>query len=296
MSKPHNEKRLQFVTARIKELEEMIAVLQKIIDNPDIGEKRIIDEMGLDFPKYRRFVYDLTWANKQSVVSTLDDDINDRATACWQELLWLAVLGVKSSAISVAPTDTAETIDAILSELSEREQRVIHMRFEDSMSLADCGKELGVTGSRIAQIERKAIARMKHRYNRLKLGDIKYGTVVGMQRRLEDDLAIKIRLEVIDMLDMQIKSIVPMIRQAYKIIQEREAEQTTKKMALTVQTPIANVDFSIRTYNCLTREGYRYLSDFYGKTEQQVKEIRNLGRKSYEEICEVLSIVGIKLL
>lgn len=294
MSKPHNEKRLQFVTARIKELEETIAALQKIIDNPDIGEKKIIDEMGLDFPKYRRFVYDLTWVNKQSVVSTLDDDIKDRATVCWQELLWLAVLGVKSSAISIAPTDTAETIDTILSELSEREQQVIHMRFEDSMSLAECGKELDITGPRVAQIERKAIARMKHRYNRLKLGDIKYGTVVGMQRRLEDDLAIKIRLEVIDMLDLQIKSIVPMIHQAYKIIQEREAEQT--KMAITIQTPIENVGFSIRTYNCLTRAGYKYLSDFYGKTEQEIKEIRNLGAKSYTEICEVLDAVGIKLL
>lgn len=293
MSKPHNEKRLQFVTARIKELEETIAALQKIIDNPDIGEKKIIDEMGLNFPKYRRFVYDLTWANKQSV--TMDDDINDRSTACWQELLWLSILGVKSSAISVAPTDTAETIDAILAEIPEREQRVIHMRYEDSMNLAECGKELGITGPRVAQLERKAIARMKHRYNRLKLGDARYGTVVGMQRRLEDDLAIKIRLEVIDMLDMQIKSIVPMIHQAYKIIQERDAEQTAKKMALTIQTPIENVYFSIRTYNCLKREGYKYLSDFYGKTEQEVKEIRNLGRKSYEEICEVLSVVGIKL-
>jgi len=294
MPKTHNEKRLQFVTARIKELEETITALQKIIDNPDIGEKKIIDEMGLDFPKYRRFVYDLTWPNKQSVVSTLDDDIKDRATACWQELVWLSILGVKSSAISVAPTDTAETIDAILSELSEREQRVIHMRYEDSMNLEECGKELGITRHRVAQIERKAIARMKHRYRRLRLGDARYGTVVGMQRRLEDDLAIKIRLEVIDMLDMQIKSIVPMIHQAYKIIQEHETGQT--KMAITLQTPIENVDFSIRTYNCLTRAGYKYLSDFYGKTEQEVKGIRNIGRKSYEEICEVLSSAGIKLL
>jgi len=69
-----------------------------------------------------------------------------------------------------------ENVDEVLSSLSEREAKVLKMRFgldehHRSMTLEEVGREFGVTRERIRQIEAKALRKLKHPSQRKKLQD-----------------------------------------------------------------------------------------------------------------------------
>ena len=68
-----------------------------------------------------------------------------------------------------------ENIEEVLSSLSDRESKVLKMRFglmgEKAMTLEEVGREFGVTRERIRQIEAKALRKLKHPSRRKKLQD-----------------------------------------------------------------------------------------------------------------------------
>ncbi|MEE9528631.1 MAG: sigma-70 family RNA polymerase sigma factor, partial [Dehalococcoidia bacterium] len=82
---------------------------------------------------------------------------------------------------SPAPTEVAsqqllkEQVDKVLDELSEREKRVIQLRFglKDGhpRTLEEVGKEFSVTRERIRQIEAKALRKLRHPQHSRKLRD-----------------------------------------------------------------------------------------------------------------------------
>ena len=56
---------------------------------------------------------------------------------------------------------------------------------------------------------------------------------------------------------------------------------------------IENLDFSVRAYNCCKKVGYNYISDFKGTTKNDLMKIRNLGKKTMEEIINKCKEYGI---
>jgi DNA-directed RNA polymerase subunit alpha len=59
--------------------------------------------------------------------------------------------------------------------------------------------------------------------------------------------------------------------------------------------PINKDEWSPRTYNCLRRTGINTLEDLLSKTEQDMMRVRNLGKKSLEEIHKKLAEMGLSL-
>jgi len=47
---------------------------------------------------------------------------------------------------------------------------------------------------------------------------------------------------------------------------------------------IEELNFSVRTYSCLKRAGINTVEELKGKSEYQLMQVRNLGRKGFEEI------------
>ena len=47
---------------------------------------------------------------------------------------------------------------------------------------------------------------------------------------------------------------------------------------------IEDLDLSVRSYNCLKRAGINTVQELASKTEQEMLKVRNLGRKSQEEV------------
>ena len=57
--------------------------------------------------------------------------------------------------------------------------------------------------------------------------------------------------------------------------------------------PIEALNLSMRGYNCLRRSGYRTVGQVIGSDEKTLIELRNFGRKSYDELRERLDEMGI---
>ena len=58
---------------------------------------------------------------------------------------------------------------------------------------------------------------------------------------------------------------------------------------------IEELDLSVRSYNCLKRAGINSVEDLANKTEEDMLKVRNLGRKSLEEVLKKISDLGITL-
>jgi DNA-directed RNA polymerase subunit alpha len=60
-------------------------------------------------------------------------------------------------------------------------------------------------------------------------------------------------------------------------------------------TVIEELDLSVRSYNCLKREGVATVGELMDKTPQELLEIRNFGSKSVDEVVEKLAELGVAL-
>ena len=73
------------------------------------------------------------------------------------------------------------------------------------------------------------------------------------------------------------------------IMQEKKIDNMTK----TLETPIEEVEFSVRAYNCLKRAGIHTVQDLVNKKESEVTKIRNLGKKSLKEVLDKVEELGL---
>ena len=58
---------------------------------------------------------------------------------------------------------------------------------------------------------------------------------------------------------------------------------------------IEDLDFSVRTYNCLKRAGINSVGDLTARSEDDMMKVRNLGKKSLEEVMQKLEEIGLSL-
>lgn len=76
-----------------------------------------------------------------------------------------------------------------------------------------------------------------------------------------------------------------------EILVEKEEDKKGK----TLETTIEELDLSVRSYNCLKRAGINTVEDLTNKTEEEMMKVRNLGRKSLDEVLGKLHDLGLNL-
>ena len=152
-----------------------------------------------------------------------------------------------------------------LKDLTDREQKVLEMRFKRCMTLEEVGKVFCVTRDRIRQIEARAIRKLRHprHWKNWKLDTM---------------------------------------GKAWEIAKERDAlklKATTKEPEKAVEETdnwnISDLELSVRSFNCLCRAGIREAKDFKKLTRESLMCVRNLGRKSVEEVISKLHERGIEI-
>ena len=72
-----------------------------------------------------------------------------------------------------------------------------------------------------------------------------------------------------------------------------EKEESKKEKVL--ETTIEELDLSVRSYNCLKRAGINTVQDLTNRSENDMMKVRNLGRKSLEEVIAKLDSMGLAL-
>ena len=78
-------------------------------------------------------------------------------------------------------------------------------------------------------------------------------------------------------------------------VSEMMVEKTEDPKAKALETPIEDLDFSVRAYNCLKRDGIHTLQDLVNKSESEMMKIRNLGKKSLKEVLDKIRELGLVL-
>ena len=68
-----------------------------------------------------------------------------------------------------------------------------------------------------------------------------------------------------------------------------------KKIILLKEMTIEDLDLSVRSYNCLKRAEINTVADLMQKSEDDMIKVRNLGRKSLEEVKKKLQELGLTL-
>ena len=62
-----------------------------------------------------------------------------------------------------------------------------------------------------------------------------------------------------------------------------------------MSTPIEQLDLSVRSYNCLKREGIHSVGELVGRSEVDLLDIRNFGQKSIDEVKDKLASMNLAL-
>ena len=62
-----------------------------------------------------------------------------------------------------------------------------------------------------------------------------------------------------------------------------------------LELTIEELDLSVRSFNCLKRAGINTVEDLISKTQDEMMKVRNLGRKSLEEVINKLAMMGLSL-
>ncbi len=76
-----------------------------------------------------------------------------------------------------------------------------------------------------------------------------------------------------------------------EVIVEKEESKKEKVLEMTIE----ELDLSVRSYNCLKRAGINTVEDLTNKSEEDMMKVRNLGRKSLEEVINKLNGLGLYL-
>lgn len=173
-------------------------------------------------------------------------------------------------------------ISAALATLTEREQDILRKRYFDKMTLKSCGEVYGVGQERIRQIQSKAIRKLRHptRANLVKaipVAEMREQSLKYQKLSREYELLVK-AFEALTAMRAETGIIIPMA-----------------ELAITRQTPINELELSVRTYNCLRRAGKNTLGDIADTTGEEFTRVRNLGRKGMEEVVKCVERYGLRL-
>lgn len=180
------------------------------------------------------------------------------------------------------PTEMPDDVTLVLEyfiqkTLTEREGRVLDMRYKRYMTMAAIGEEYGLRAERIRQIEAKAVRKLRHpsrsRYILMGMeGYINYLRDTAVDERLREYKKEIISLE-------------------KKIAELTDTEYEEEKNELE-NAPLAELDLSVRTFNILYRAGYSTVKELLDADAEKIVSLPNLGLKNFSDLIDVLSEKG----
>ena len=159
------------------------------------------------------------------------------------------------------PADFDGSLEYVLHSLTERERRVLDFRYKDGLTFEEIGKRECVTRERIRQIHAKSLRKLRHPG---RLNYLKYGVSGVIARRTES--AREAALASLPKPDIKPEDIM-----------------------------LEELELSVRSYNCLKRAGMNTLRDVSEMTFDELCHVRNLGKKSIDEICAMLTKYGFRI-
>lgn len=150
--------------------------------------------------------------------------------------------------------------------LTEREFRILELRYSDGMTLQKAADEFELSRDRIRQIEIKAIRKLSHPARISRMKAVAYTDYIRLLKENED-----LKKELKKLKNMPIRT--------------EDSEETEQKLKMT----ILDLSLSVRSYNSLKRAGVNTVGDIVELFKSgEILKCRNLGIKSIQEVRDVL--------
>lgn len=159
-------------------------------------------------------------------------------------------------------------------DLSERESVCVQLRYRELKSYDDIAKKCNVTRERIRQVLANALRKLRH--------PVRASRYIAVPKFEFDRLQQ-------EYISLQLYS--KKLEDSLHLSGDNILDLTTF-----LDTPIENLELSVRSYNCLTRRAkLKTYSDLINYKLEDFLKIRNLGRRSFDEIMGKLSEIGFKV-
>lgn len=286
---------------QIEQINQTIDILEKIITalvvlrDQDVSEAQTLKDLDIDQRTFRRICYTTDWVdrshNKDDEYLKLRESIkNAIPTRKWTEDLFCAVVGLPVTAVSCGkiPPDVDETMINAIDSLTSREQTVIRGYYQDRKTEREIAEELGLSTSRIQQIESHAMRKLRHPS---RLAYIVYGNGYYINKKQEAEKITK---------TYAIQQAAKELERLNELIEIKSATLTNTKHVICnnahfLDLSIENLDLTVRGYNCLKRAGIETVGELVTITEKDLMKIRNMGRKAADDIIAKLRDYGLAL-
>ena len=171
-------------------------------------------------------------------------------------------------------------LDKVLATLADRERECIKMKFFEGMTLEAIGKVYNLTRERIRQIIAKGCRKLRHPSRKNMLLGCSYSEVQRMYLDLKQDIE-----ELHDIYENALE----------KVLESKNIDEFVQEVKKSRKTLISDLDLSVRSYNCLARKGIVTIEDLCNKSIDELKEVRNLGARSLDEVVGAVHKLGYKL-
>lgn len=188
---------------------------------------------------------------------------------------------------AMEPISISSVLAAVeAAKLTEREYNILMLRFVEGMTYEEAGYQYTVTRERIRQIEAKALRKMRGRKACREILQKGFYQWTQEQIRQRADAIVEERIK-----QFKTQWLIDHPEPEYVVGDpvDPEINERAQKMQMTIE----ELDLSVRSYNCLKRANINTVRDLTDRTEESMVYVRNLGRKSLEEIGQKLKSLGL---
>ena len=170
----------------------------------------------------------------------------------------------------------AEGFGKAIDTLFEREQEAIIQFYKNGLTKKDIAEKFGVSHQRGCQVVENAKTKLRQ----------------PMRISMYYDDPIKKESQT-----LRIENDIRRIADALEIIANvlDPSKQIKSKSTISTSVLITDLNFSVRAFNVLLRNGIETIGDLIARSESDVMKFRNLGRRTYEEITDKLLDRGLRL-
>lgn len=277
----------------IDKMQRILGALEEIRDN-DCTETAVLKKYGLDHKTFRNMVYDHDWdaqtrGNGRKRKGSVEKVEGVVPTRSWAEDLFVEIYGVKDCSIPI-PDDVTERLEEVISELPVDLPEVMFMLYRDGMTLKEAGEKLGKTGERIRQLKERALRllRSPHRTAYMLMGEPGEEVYISRMRaeelreKAENDHACRMMRKEIERLD--------------RLIYAKEKILKDEKERIPIEEWDAlGINLSIRAFNALKKANVQTFGQLLALTYDDLKGIRNMGKKTADEVMEEVGKAGFTL-
>jgi len=174
--------------------------------------------------------------------------------------------------------DVKATLFYYIYTLPERTYQMIFKRYEDKETLKNISKEFNCSSELVRQILEKGNRLMRQRVPfEVLLKGLYITNQEKEQKEKEQNIALGKAEVFAEIKNNGLKYALEQHQNAY------------------LKLPLADLDLSVRSFNCLRRAGIINIEDLTQMNAEQLGSVRNLGRKGYNEVIAKLHEVGLDI-